>query len=110
MASARLLQRSRIDAVALAGGRRAVLEDVPEMSAAAAAMHFDALHPVAAVALRRDRACIRGPGEARPAGPALELVLRPEQLGAAACAQVLPRRVVVPERSAERALGRLLAQ
>src|SRR5205823_5781807 len=47
--SALLLQRSGIDAIALAGRFRAVLENVPKVTAAAVAVHFDALHPVTGV-------------------------------------------------------------
>src|SRR5690349_5154670 len=109
-ASARLLQGRRVDAIALAGGRRAVLEDVAEMSAAAPAMHLDALHSVTAVALQTHRARIGGPCEARPAGAALELLLRPEQLGAAAGAEEPSGLVVVVESARERPLGALLPQ
>src|SRR5438270_6854479 len=54
--SARFLQRGRVDAVALAGWRGAVLEDVAEMAAAAAAVHLQPLHAVARIPLRGDRA------------------------------------------------------
>src|SRR3954454_18393729 len=68
-----------VDAVAQMRRRRAVLEYVAEMAAAAAAMHLGAAKPVAAVgrALARARARIV---KARPAGAALELLLGCEQL------------------------------
>src|SRR5947208_10244194 len=77
--SARLLEGRRVDAVALAGGRRTVLEDVPEMSAAPPAMHLDPLHSVARVALRGHGAWIRGAREAWPAAAAFELLLGAEE-------------------------------
>ena len=43
------IHRHAVDAVAQAGRRRAVVEDVAEMAAAAAAMHLGAHHAVAAV-------------------------------------------------------------
>src|SRR3954463_12338505 len=109
-ASARLLQRRRIDAIALAGGRRPVLEDVPEMSAAAAAMHLDPLHPVARIAIRSHRARIPRPREARPAAAALELFLGAEELRSAARAEIPSRLVVVPQGAGEGALGAFLPQ
>src|SRR6267143_2539814 len=108
--SARLLQRRRVDAVALAGRCGPVLEHVAEMSAAPAAVHLHALHAVARIALRGDRAGVGGAREARPPGAALELVVGAEQLGAAARAHEAPGLVIVPQRSAEGALGPLLAE
>src|SRR5438309_4085605 len=108
--SARFLQRCRVDAVALAGWRGAVLEDVAQMAAAAAAVHLHPLHAVARIPLRGDGARVGRAREARPAGAALELVVGAEQLRAAARAHEAPRLVVVPQRSAEGALGALLAE
>src|SRR3954463_4346723 len=64
------IQRHTVDAVALIGGRWAVVEDVAEMAAAAAAMHLGAGHAIAGVLRALPRA---GDGiiEARPAGAAL---------------------------------------
>src|SRR4051794_25545734 len=68
-----------VDAVAQVRRRRAVLEHVAEMAAAAAAMHLGADHAVAAVGRGLDRARDRIV-EARPTGAALELLFRREQL------------------------------
>src|ERR1700733_14711715 len=67
-----------VDAIAQMGRRRAVVEDVAEMAAAAVAMHLGADHAVAAIGRGFDRAVDRIV-EARPAGAALELRLRHEQ-------------------------------
>src|SRR5258705_7535339 len=106
--SARFLQRRRVDAVALASRRGSVLEDVAKMAAAAPAVHLHPLHAVARVPLRDHGAGIGGAREARPPGAALELVVGAEQLGAAARAEEAPGLVIVPQRSAEGALGPLL--
>ena len=67
-------QRHAVDAVALAGRRRAVVEDVAEMTAAAAAMDFGAGHEQRIVDLEADRIGQRFP-ETRPAGAGIELGL-----------------------------------
>jgi hypothetical protein len=41
------LKSDRVDAIALAGRLRAVVEDVAQVGVAAAADHFDPTHPVA---------------------------------------------------------------
>ncbi len=56
--------------MALAGRRWAVVEDVAEVAAAAAAMFLDAAHAKGGVGSRPDRAGQRAP-EARPAGAAV---------------------------------------
>src|SRR5947208_11748456 len=108
--SAYLLQRRRIDAIAFPCGIRTVLEDVPEVPTAAAAVHLDALHPVARVALGGAGARAGGAREARPPGAAVELVLGAEELGATASAEEAPRLVVVPEGAGEGALGAFLTE
>ena len=70
--------RHAVDAVAQAGRRRAVVEHVAEMAAAAAAMHLVARHAMAGVGVALDRARQRIV-EARPAGAALEFLLGDEQ-------------------------------
>src|SRR5689334_19361699 len=66
------LERDAIQAVAQAGGRRAVLEDMAEMPAAARAMHLRARIDEMEVGRGLDRAFLRGK-KARPAGAAVEL-------------------------------------
>src|SRR5262249_46566762 len=76
------IHRYPIDAVPQMGGRRAVVEDVTEMTAAPAAADFGAGHAVAPVNRGFDRSFHRIV-EARPAGAAVEFLLRHEQrLGA----------------------------
>src|SRR5688572_28276429 len=65
--------------VAQSTRRRSVRKHVAEMSAAVAAMHFGARHPVAAIDGRPD-AALQGREEARPAGATLELAIGDEQL------------------------------
>src|SRR5215475_261557 len=72
------VQRDAIDAIAQMRGGRPVLEHMAEMAAAAAAVHFRAHHPEAAVAGGLDRARNRVV-EARPAGAAFEFRFRDEQ-------------------------------
>src|ERR1700682_3422786 len=108
--SARLLQRGRVDAVALAGRRWSVLEDMTEVASAAAAMHLDPLHSVARVARRGDGARVGRTREAGPARPAVELLLGAEELRAATRAEIAAGLVIVPELAAEGALGARLSE
>src|SRR5438445_10273445 len=105
-----LLQRRRVDAVALARRCGPILEHVAEMAAAPTAVHLHPLHAVARIPCRGDRAGLGRAREAGPAGAALEFVVRAEQLGAASRAEEAARLVVVPKRAAEGALGPLLAE
>src|SRR3981081_235785 len=75
------IHRHAIDAVALMGGRRAVVEDVPEMTAAGRAVDLGSHHAEGAIHRRLGRALDRLV-EARPAGYALELPLCLEHGGA----------------------------
>src|SRR5262249_38462246 len=90
------------------GRRRAVLEDVAEMAAAAAAMHLGAGHAVAVVGQGFDRALLRIV-EARPAGAALEFLLRGEQRLPAAGAGEGAGALLMVERAAARRLGAVAA-
>src|SRR5205823_3709256 len=56
-----------VDAVALPGGRGAVVEDMAEVAAAALAQHLDAGHEVALVDTALDVRLVLGLPEARPA-------------------------------------------
>jgi hypothetical protein len=76
------IHRHAVDAVALMGGRRAIVEDVPEMTAAGRAVDLGSYHAEGAIDRRLGRALDRLV-EARPAGSALELALRLEQRRAA---------------------------
>src|SRR5580704_18518188 len=89
-------------------GRRAVVEDVAEMAAAAAAVHFGALHAPAAVGGGIDRARLRIV-KTRPAGAALEFLLRGEQRLPAADAGERAGALFVIEGAAARPLGAVLA-
>src|ERR1700752_80868 len=102
------IHRHAVDAIAQSGRRRAVGEDMAEVTAAAAAMAFGADHAVGAVLRFLDRARLRVV-EARPAGPALELLLRLEQLLPAARASKGAGALLVVERAAPRPLAAMLA-
>src|SRR6185437_1962794 len=88
--------------------RRAVLEDVAEMAAAAAAMHFRARHEQAVVGRALDRARLRIV-ETRPAGAALEFLLRGEQRLLAAGTIKRAGALLVIERAAARPFGAVFA-
>src|SRR5215470_9324335 len=93
-----------VDAIAQMRRRRAVFENVPEVTAAAAAMHFGADHAVARIGRRLHRAGIRIV-EARPAGAAFELGLRDEELLSATRAIKRPGTLFVIQRTAPGPLG-----
>src|SRR5438105_4219067 len=93
------IQRDAIDAIAQMRGRWSVLEHVAKMAPAAAAMHFRARHPEAAIGRGLDRARNRIV-EARPAGAALELGLGDEQRLFAARAGEGAGALLIVERAA----------
>src|ERR1700692_2334838 len=76
-----------VDAIAKMRRRRPIVEDMPEGTAAPAAMHLGANHTETLVCGRLDRP-LDGVVEARPAGAALELLFRHEQRLAAVGARV----------------------
>jgi hypothetical protein len=81
------IERDAVHAIALPGWRRAVVEDMAEMTAAAAAVDLGAGHEKAAVGLGFDRTIERRL-EAWPSGSAVELGVRGEKRLAAAGAMV----------------------
>src|SRR3569623_3300944 len=102
------VQRHAVDAIAEAGRRRTIGEDVAEMAAAGGAMDFRAGHEEAAVGGRLGRAWDRVV-EARPAGAALELQLALEQRRVAAGAGEGAGPLLVQQRATAGALGPVLA-
>ena len=105
----RELQRDAVDAVAQAGRRRPVLEDMAEMAAAAPAMHLGARHQQGVVGLGADGFRQRAI-EARPAGPAVVFRLRCEQRQIAGCTGECALAFLVIERARARDLGAVQAQ
>src|SRR5207249_5517142 len=94
-------------AVALSGGRRAVVEDMPLVPSASGAMVFGARQEELEVALRLHPSFQRLE-EARPAGAAVELRLRAEEREAAGGAEEGPLALLVVQRAGPRSLaGRL---
>src|SRR5215471_1266686 len=72
-------QRRRVDAVALARRRGAVVEDVAQVRVGALRADLGATHEERAIVLRHDVRPVERPREAGPAGPRVELVARAEQ-------------------------------
>src|SRR6478609_1078355 len=105
----REIHRDAVHAVAQAGRLRAVVEDVAEMAAATAAMHFGAHGAEREVRARRDGLVERRP-EARPAGMAVEFRARRKQVEPAAGAGKAPRAMLVVERTRVRAFGAFVTQ
>src|SRR5262249_18774757 len=97
------VERDAVDAIAHVGRRRAVVEHVPEMTAATAAMNLGAHHAVGTV--------LRGPNrtrdrivEARPTGSALEFLHRLEQRLAASRTAKRSAALLIVQRAASRPL------
>ncbi len=103
------VQGDAVDAVAQAGWRRPVLEDVAEVSTAAAAVHLRAHHPVGAIGGRTDRSLERRE-EARPAGSAFELAVGDKERLPATGAGERARPMLVEQRARAGVLGRMSAQ
>src|SRR5689334_4696523 len=87
-------ERRGVEAVAAAGRRWPIGEDVAEVPVAATAPDLDTLHPVRAVAQVGDVLGIERLVEGRPAGPRLELRARPKQRQPAEPAAVNTRLLV----------------
>src|SRR3984957_16595148 len=102
-------QRKTVHAVAQAGRLRSVVEDVAEMTAAAAAVNFGAQHSEGTVLGLADRVLERLI-KTRPAGAALELGLRREQRQVAAGTGEDALAMLLEQRAAVRTLGAFLAQ
>ena len=102
-------QRQAVEAVALARGRRAVVEDVAEMAAAAPAVDLGARHDQRIVGLGADRIG-QGGSEARPAGAAVVFGLRRIDGEVAAGAMIETGALFVEQRAGERAFGILAPQ
>src|SRR4051812_1977250 len=103
------LQRDAVHAVAIAGRRRPIGEDVSEMAAAVGAVGLDASHAVAAIGGRPDRALDRSI-KTRPAGPALVLRFRREERLPAAGAAERSGALLLQQRTAATVLGAMFAQ
>src|SRR4029077_2082388 len=96
-----------VDAVALMGGRRTVIEDVPKMAATCRTVHLGPYHAEAFVDRYLDAAGDRLV-EARPAGAAFELAARLEQCLAAAGAGELAGPLLDEQGAAAGHLGAML--
>src|SRR5664279_2203849 len=102
-------QRKAVHAVAQAGRLRPIVEDVPEMTTAAAAVNFGAQHPQRPV-FGLAHGVLKRLEEARPAGTALVFRLRGEQRQVAAGAGEDALAVLLEQRARSGTLGALLAQ
>src|SRR5207248_6289431 len=103
------LERDSVHAIPQPGRLGPVLEDMPEMPAAASAMHLGAAHEKAAVGLGLDPV-FEGRPEARPSRAAVEFGSGVEQRLAAGGAVIDPGAVLLVERARPGALGAVLAQ
>src|ERR1700733_6143169 len=103
------LQSKAVHAVAQAGRLRSIVENVPEMAAAAAAVNFGAQHPQGPVLGLADGVLERLI-EARPAGAALIFCLRGEQRQVAAGAGEDALAVLLEQRARSGTFGAFLAQ
>ena len=104
------LQRQSVHAVAATrSAGRAVVEQVAEMSAAAAAMDFVAIHAERRVVVHGDGGVGQWLPETRPAGAAVELGLAVEQLQVAAGAGENADAVLVEQRRGAGIFGALAA-
>src|SRR6516225_3259248 len=103
------VERRSIHAITQPGRLRAVVENVAEVAAAAAAVHFGAGHEKAAVGLRLDRLLDRR-RKARPAGSAVELGVGGEQRLAATGTMVDAFAVLLVERARSSTLGAVVTQ
>src|SRR5256885_1530680 len=102
-------QRQAVHAVAQARGLGAVVEDMAQVAAAAAAMHLGAQHAVGAV-LARGHGLVQRLPEAGPAGAAVELGLGREQRQRAARAGKGAGAVLLVQGAGAGALRAFLAQ
>src|SRR3989338_7024417 len=84
----RELQRRSINAVALAGGRRPVVEDVPQMTAASRTKRLFAMHPEAIVLFNPDVERRNLVPKPRPAGARFKLISVTKQIGPASHALI----------------------
>ena len=103
------IERYTIHAIALASGLWTVVENMTEMSAAAAAVDFRARHEEAAVGVGFDRV-IEGRREARPAGAAVEFFVGSEDRLPATGAVVDSAIVLLVQWARPGPLGAVLAQ
>src|SRR5438132_3754678 len=104
------LQRSRVHAVAQAGGLRSVRKDVAQVGVTAAAANLRALHEPAIIRMSRDSVFADRLPETRPAGAGVKLRFRVEERLAAADASVEAGLLGVPVRAGEGPLCPLAAR
>src|SRR3984885_12534519 len=104
------LERAGVDAVPLPGLAGAVGEHVTEVAAASGAVDLDPMHPVAEIVDEVDVGPVRRLGEARPAGPRVELRLGGKQLGAATGAAIRTGPLLVEVPPGEGPFGALAAK
>ena len=103
-------QGRRVDAVAQAGGGRAVVEQVPKVGVGMLAANFGAHHQETRVALLHDVFLYQGPGKTGPARTGFELVRGAEQGLAGNDIDVDAGLVVVPIGVAERPFCTVLSR
>src|ERR1700722_685369 len=103
------LQRESVHAVAQAGRLRPIVENVTEVTTAAAAVNFGPQYPEGAIFMLAHRVVERLP-KTRPAGAALKFRCRGEQRQIAAGAGEDALAMLLEKRARPRAFGAFLAQ
>ena len=103
------VEGNTVDAVAKTGRRRAVFEDVPEVSAATATVHFRAFHPEGAID-GRAQCAVKRREETGPAGAAFELALGDKERLSTARAGEGARAMLGEQRTRARTFGAVTAQ
>ena len=104
------VERGGVDAVAQAGGTRAVGEDVAEVPATTGAGDLDAPHAVAPVLVLSDGFGAGGDHEAGPAAAGVELGAAHEEQRATCGAVVVAGFVILREEAGEGPLSAFFAQ
>ena len=102
--------RNRVHTVSQPGWLRAIVEDVPEMSAAARAEHFGPLHAERSVRFFVDASGFDRCPETRPAGTRFEFRRRAKERVATPCTDEDASAMLIEQRARKRPLRAGIAQ
>src|SRR5690606_41618954 len=100
--------RHRIQAIAIATGRRAIGKHMPEVAIATRATDFGAQHAVAGVLQVTDMRRVERRVKTWPAGAGIELAVRTEQRQVAQAPVIDDARLVVEQAAAKGRVGHLV--
>ena len=104
------IKRHRVDAIAQAGGGRAVVEYVALVATAAGALDFGARHTIGAVAVEFDVFFVNRFEKGGPSCAGFKFGVGAEEGKSTGCADEGAFFVVVPQVACESAFGALFAQ